>query len=231
MKTKTERPILFSAEMVRALLAGRKTQTRRIVKPQPQSDHAMVYADHTDFKCPYGEEGDRLWVKETFTTYRRKTRSEQRKTESILKAFFDGKFKSEAEFVNKALEMPLGSGGLNVLYAADFGEWAYNKDSDLGPWKPSIFMPRKASRLTLEIKTLRVERLQNISEEDAEAEGCCIALVGHDDDFARNCYRKLWESLNSAQSWNDNPWVWVIEFQKLEHHAASRHPSPVTCPT
>lgn len=221
-----ERPMLFSGEMVRAIIGGTKTQTRRVVKvdcldreqkkigfeqnPDAASPGTLswiaalggskeavrelardqqlnVPVRHPDEKndpnfswedcarnriyCPYGGPDERLWVKETFTTYRTKTKSEHRKPEPILKGFFDGKFRSEAEFLEKALEIPLGTGGINVLYAADFGDWAYDVDADLGPWKPSIFMPRNLSRITLEIESVRVERVRDISEADAKAEG------------------------------------------------------------
>jgi len=182
-----ERPILMSAEMVRALLAGRKTQTRRLVKLMdtgrvklPGSHRNWHLEDPNVVKaCPYGLPGDRLWVKETFLP---------KKSGIIYRADLD----------------PVEAAGIGGMY---------------GGWKPSIFMPRKASRLTLEIKTLRVERLQDISEADAKAEGiqcpgcqsgehiACTDLV--------KAYRKLWESLNGTDSWKANPWVWVIEFQLL----------------
>ena len=181
-----ERPILMSAEMVRALLAGRKTQTRRLVKLMdtgrvklPGSHRNWHLEDPNVVKaCPYGLPGDRLWVKETFL---------QRNSTTIYRA---------------------------DLYLFEAAGISLNFN-----WKPSIFMPRKASRLTLEIKTLRVERLQDISEADAKAEGiqcpgcqsgehiACTDLV--------KAYRKLWESLNGTDSWKANPWVWVIEFQLL----------------
>jgi len=181
-----ERPILMSAEMVRALLAGRKTQTRRLVKLMdtgrvklPGSHRNWHLEDPNVVKaCPYGLPGDRLWVKETFL---------QRNSTIIYRADLD-------------------------LFEAAGISLNFN-------WKPSIFMPRKASRLTLEIKTLRVERLQAISEAGAKAEGIqCPGCESGEHIACTNlvqAYRKLWESLNGPGSWKANPWVWVIEFQLL----------------
>lgn len=183
-----ERPILFSGPMVRAILDGRKTQTRRIIKNpdfygcptgdcphwnQKECDAAMAKS------CPYGKPGDRLWVKETFV------------------APVDGKPVYRAS-------IPYG-----------------NLDCHFKPWRPSIFMPRKASRITLEITSIRVERLNDISEEDAKAEGAEIqketpggwVICGPRIGSYREGYRWLWEQINGADSWDANPWVWVIEFK------------------
>lgn len=183
-----ERPILFSGPMVRAILAGTKTQTRRVVKPQP----AWVAEPHIPFrtmdanprgiiKCPYGQPGGRLWVKETHIT---------KPSGTIYRADFDD--------VEAA-----GQGGL------------------YGGWRPSIFCRRIDSRITLEITGVRVERLNEISEEDARAEGADSRLVS---DYIpkercgdyRFYFEKLWESINGAESWKANPWCWVISFRKLE---------------
>lgn len=193
-----ERPIIFSAPMVRALLDGRKTQTRRIVKSQYDDPAWSVrpceitrFKGHTHdwwlpgatvpavpiIKCPYGRPGDRLWVKETFAHHVQAVGAKRDE---------DGPF----------------------VYAAD-GEFA--KQYRLGDkWKSPIFMRRAASRILLEIVAIRVERLQDISEEDAKAEGadpaeCCLAYY--------HGYRKLWEAINGAGSWDVNPYVWVIEFK------------------
>jgi hypothetical protein len=199
-----ERPILFSAPMIRALLAGTKTQTRRIVKPVGNDD-GFVLQDYGDgwwpyrsddgespFKeedeiphaCPYGAPGDRLWVRETW------------------------KPSHEAEG--------------RAFYRASWGNYE-NGDR----WRPSIHMPRAASRITLEIVVVRVERLQDISEADAIAEG----VIEHQTlDGRRACnidggpmmacgpipaYRALWEQINGAGSWDENPWVWVVEFRRV----------------
>lgn len=202
-----ERPILFSGEMVRAILAGRKTQTRRVIKGDPEltENGGFSYADRkgnrwlcgmgTDragtirnfmksWPCPYGQPGDRLWVRETHM---------------IEDYYADGK--------------------QVVLYRADY------EDKILGKgWKPSIHMPRWASRITLEITGVRVERLNDISEQDAAAEGVEKAFGSsykHYLDDKKDCgyatasFSSLWESINGAGSWQQNPWCWVIEFKKI----------------
>lgn len=219
-----ERPILFSAPMVRALLAGTKTQTRRIVKPQPFSvalvasgNHLFDYrTDLNDYSrvvpmdkavtlCPYGAPGDRLWVRETWAV-------------------------SHALDHLKPREVPKGSG--LVYYAATENLGGLLK-------RPSIFMPRWACRITLEVTGVRVERLQAISEGDAIAEGVewnkCpthqtqqsvdaqamarrIGMAAHYEaeiDYPGG-YRLLWESINGPASWDANPWVWVVEFKRVE---------------
>ena len=194
-----EKPILFSGPMVRAILAGSKTQTRRVVKPQPF--HGIPSGDTIEdegviYRCHHGKTGDRLWVKETYSAH--------------------GAF---------------GSGG-RITYRADLGDDA-PEPHGLN-WKPSIFCTRKASRITLEITAVRVQRLQEISEHDAEAEGCShdflhsdtcsndnCALCGGVDDCdgvvvsAKENYRALWERINGKGSWDANPWVWVIEFKRI----------------
>lgn len=158
-----ERPILFNAAMVRALLDGSKTQTRRIPKHE---------------RCPYGESGDRLWVRETWGT------SQQWRD-----------FKPSLLPEN-----------VDVFFAANY---SVPDLDDLKPWRPSIFMPRWASRITLEITDVRVERLQDISAEDATAEGMAL------DDAVYN-YSRLWDKINGDGAFELNPWVWAIEFRVLE---------------
>lgn len=188
----TERPILFSGPMVRAILAGRKTQTRRLVKPQPEQGiwkcgrsclalgNAPPPPDGYERWCPYGLPGDRLWVRECW-----------RELGSGQGA--DGKIPT--------YPVPVG-------YAADRG---YS-----GPWRPSIHMPRWASRLTLEVVGVRVERLHDISEADAQAEGCAPMLT-HADPSAREQFESLWDSINGKRAtWASNPWVWVVTFRRLE---------------
>jgi hypothetical protein len=187
-----ERPILFSGPMVRAILDGRKTQTRRVVKGLPYAPLAFAEftaADPSGFwgfghannpihciHCPYGETGDRLWVRETHCKY-----------------------------------------GGGFIYRADYGNLTPISDGVGGPWKPSIHMPRVASRITLEIVSVRVERLQDISEADAMAEGveCCSGWIGHAGE-PRRIFCDLWKSINGPESWAANPWVWVIEFRRCE---------------
>ena len=170
-----EKPILFNTEMVRAILDGRKTQTRRVVdlKKYPQypdkldSLDAIFSTFPCQSGCPFGQVGDRLWVRETWATDDRK----------------------------------------NFFYRAD-GE-TYNAGLK---WKPSIHMPRAASRITLEITGVRVERLQDISEEDAIAEG--IPYQGNAFDTI-GAFSDLWNSIYGT--WDQNPWVWVIELEKVEN--------------
>jgi hypothetical protein len=201
-----ERPILFNAPMVRALLAGTKTQTRRVVKPQPREGNDITsgrgeLAWQTGVghfivstlpkapklfveRCPYGRPGDRLWVRETFTA-------------------FDVGF---------------------VTYRADFNSDPAEDRAHGIVWTPSIHMPRWASRILLEIVSVRVERLQDISEADAMAEGItvpnCGCGWGLDGDLlsgtASGAYMLLWESINGHGSWDANPWVWVVEFKRVQ---------------
>lgn len=186
-----ERPILFSGPMVRALLAGTKTQTRRIIKPQPEPLRQCVdgwrwKGEHHDFMidvCPFGKPGDRLWVKETYSAHGE-----------------------------------MGDWG-RKRYRADLGDDA--KEPHGLHWRPSIFCTRNASRITLEITSVRVERLNDISEADAKAEGAEIQketpggwiICGPRIGSYKEGYRWLWESINGAGSWDANPWVWVIEFR------------------
>jgi hypothetical protein len=178
-----EGPILFSGPMVRAILEGRKTQTRRVLKIQPRSDHEILYADMDtpEWRCPYGEKGERLWVKETFAV--------------MSKAAFEARRPAP----------------YSLRYKAD------PDTSAILHFRPSIFMPRWASRITLEITDVRVQRLKEISKEDAYAEG----IPTDTESIRRNnyneikAYREIWESINGTGSWDLNPWVWAITFKKL----------------
>jgi hypothetical protein len=192
-----KRPILFSAPMVRALLDGSKTQTRRVVTPTPVIDvryaggayiptgkhgDLAIDAPHISLASPYGQPGDRLWVRETwchqwddFTGYQ------------------EDKF----------------------FYRASTPDVQHVDGAEKSPWKPSIHMPRAASRITLEITGVRVERLQDISEADAVAEGVKNSLHLPGGRFARENYEHLWWTINGDGSWEANPWVWVIEFRKV----------------
>lgn len=202
-----ERPILFSAPMVRAILEGRKTETRRVVKFISTAD-LETFLNNVPNKtacCPYGKPGDRLWVREAWRTYQ--------SLDSLNPSRIDA--------------------GVGIQYAAlgtnihgDRGDYLLG----MGRLRPSIFMPRWASRILLEITAVRVERLQDIGYEDALAEGVqdMTALL-HDEwkplegesgnDCARRLrwpqrlYEQLWESINGPGSWDANPWVWVIEFK------------------
>lgn len=197
-----EKPILFSAPMVRAILAGQKTQTRRVVKPpyasfarRPEFNIELSSRRHVwlaykagepgDWKwipCPYGQPGDRLWVRETF-----------------------------AHIYRHNKPAPVERKSDDVIYRADgHGIDAYA----FGRWCPSIHMPRWASRITLEITSVRVERLQAISASDAIAEGIPAGGPENPDGIEVREFRALWESINGADSWAANPWVWVVEFRR-----------------
>ena len=192
-----ERPILFSAPMVRAVLAGTKTQTRRVVKGRGWEPHHLAHhrlVQHDDPRaglqayfrgddagdwlgigCPYGQPGDRLWVREAW-----------------------------------AKTQPLGLPWPQTMIVYREGD---NRTDYGGPWKPSIHMPRAASRITLEITGVRVERLQDISRGDAMAEGCPFPNMADGDD-PRRWYADLWDQINGAGAWDKNPWVWVVEFRR-----------------
>ena len=210
-----ERPILFSGSMVMAILEGRKTQTRRIVKPQTAVlTDAMARAldvrppSHENMPvipCPYGNPGGtRLWVRETFHT------------SLIGDAGTAITYKSGPETTN---EEPWH----NFTSSVEAYEWTAQKYKK--HWMPSIHMPRWASRIDLEVTGVRVERLQDISEEDAIAEG----IQWHRNGYwyvdgtsilsyasAVDCYRLLFERINGPGSWERNEWVWVISFKRIK---------------
>lgn len=218
-----ERPILFSAPMVRAILSGQKTMTRRVIKPQPivSEAEAKVLSEARDsgfinIKCPYGEVGDRLWVRETWMP-----------DPSCDDDAWDDAMMSYMEWDGCGMPMRNYPEALksvnNVIHRASWdGE-------DMVGWKPSIHMPRWASRITLEIVSVRVERLNEISEQDAIAEGAMKAVKytdGHitgDPRIVANeqCsshqfgFEGLWKQINGADSWQQNPWVWIIEFKRI----------------
>lgn len=214
-----ERPILFSAPMVLALLAGTKTQTRRIVKAAPGKQSEWLtsellgqvkhWATHPVgvnddgpgvelvhpkggplgyVTSPYGGAGDRLWVKETWAAGKGYDAEPKRRLIAL-----------------KSTELPRSA---RLWYRADAKD-----DSRRGKWRPSIFMRRWMSRLVLEVTGLRVERLNEISESDAIAEGTPRVVQYRS---AREAYSDLWESINGAGSWAANPLVWVVEFKRLE---------------
>lgn len=187
-----ERPILFSAPMVRAILAGTKTQTRRVVKPQPQmvTNHRtaawegdpvvlMELLSEAGRRGPYGQPGDRLWVREAWKAH---TTFDHLPPRDIPES--------------------------HVWYMADDGYKAESR------YRQGMFMPRWASRITLEVTGVRVERLQDISEADALAEGIDMAEHFNSQD-PRVSFWSLWESINGAGSVEANPWVWVIEYRRL----------------
>lgn len=223
-----EHPILFSAPMVRAILAGKKTQTRRIVK-SAHVDDAAVWHDNgdgtwgsgiasgapgsfghgEDVRCPYGVVGDRLWVRETW---------------QAIHVDPDGD-------VDAAPEIPKDSRGgwWGLAHAATDEQATYHKDDRGFVWRPGIHMPRWASRLTLEIVAVKVQRLQDTTVSEARAEG--IIERDRPDEFSREsvvavdgrsylnvgcAWAGLWDSINGKRApWALNPWVWAITFRRV----------------
>ncbi len=210
----TERPIIFSGDMVRAILDGTKTQTRRVVKPEPTDyglewietpegfaawvDWGLTLDEGQQRLCPYGVTGDRLWVRETW-----------------------GAVWPDVDRDYVPLEE------CNIEYRADLppgctdypGQWPAEEargDPDAPKWRPSIHMPRWASRIMLEITGVHVERVQDISFDDAIAEGVCVDAHGMRSE-CRNWFCALWNSINAKRGygWDANPWVWVIEFRRV----------------
>lgn len=206
-----ERGMIFNGEMVRALLNGNKTQTRRPIKPRPlwvYGGKVPVRTEDADpkgeIRCPFGQVGDQIWVRETFR-------------------LFD--HSDECGASAHCSCPPSGT----PIYRADF-------DDAESKWTPSIHMPRWASRILLEITNIRVQQLQDISEQDAISEGVNSDTAIEQDDFgqwcggvawrnyleseadydcvsARDSFTTLWESLYG--NWDENPWVWVIEFKRI----------------
>jgi hypothetical protein len=235
-----EKPILFSSPMIRALLGGRKTQTRRILNEQPKNGwefesppvFGRITSKHpkrgrygvfirsgvgTDFPvidlipCPYGQPGDQLWVRETFYAFGRwETR------------FNPKKGRDEWHFIDLTLE----SGKTYLYQSGDSQPQPMGGKRNSGGvtptwWKrPAIFMPRRASRINLEVSHIRTERLQEISDADAMAEGVLAGdweyVDGEGTETAKESYECLWDSINETDAWSTNPWVWVIEFEQVK---------------
>lgn len=224
-----ERGMIFNADMVRAVLNGSKTQTRRIIQSAAKNmqarghevishrapgdkwygdyvysmrDRSGVWQDFTNeqflAKCPFGQPGDRLWVRETWST--------------DFANYYPNDRVWYAADDNRRLDIEVVDGVRGI----------YSPESDVYVpfrWRPSIHMPRWASRITLEITGVRVERLQDISQADAKAEGCWYGRGGGEPDFAvspADHFPTLWESIYGEESWQANPWVWVIEFKRVE---------------
>lgn len=206
------RPILFSGPMVRALLAGTKTQTRRVAgKTVRHPDLGNLYTpgalvlEHEpqhviDRCCPYGQPGDRLWVRETWQG-------------PLLQEF---EIDADTDW-HYASHLHQYQNPEHCEYAADGGPKPEYMDADdvmRQGWRPSIHMPRWASRITLEVISVRVERLQDISEADALAEGVPNSLHLSGGRFARENFAHLWWTIHGDDAWAANPWVWVIEFNQ-----------------
>lgn len=210
----SERPILFSGPMVRAILEDRKSQTRRVIKPQPPVGTRSVYRPFAGEpnnwqgarrdlmawygRCPYGQEGDRLWVRETWT------------------GTWTG----------------AGLSTMHLHYAADGGEQTLNCDpayvlpkaaAKVDGWVTPLFMPRWASRILLEVIEVRAQRLQEISENDAAGEGVGVWFETHphpgwdgDPDEHRKGFAELWDAINGkSHPWAGNPWVWAVTFKRI----------------
>lgn len=196
-----ERPILFSAPMVLALLAGRKTQTRRAVKGR------MLQVVEDRIVCPYGLPGDGLWVRETWAPHPRADR----------RVYFAADKTSWLRVEDSE------RGG----YRWDFPERICHETPPPDRYKSPLFMPRWASRIDLEITEVRVQRLHDITEADALAEGverdtepcdhtrASCADVGCLGPTHRATYAELWDKINGAGSWDANPWVWALSFKRL----------------
>lgn len=198
-----ERPILFSTPMVKAILEGRKTQTRRVMKMSRRNDMfcglsndpdtswpadypfgalmGRAFYDNEAVKCPYGKVGNVLWVRESWNVEQYPVAPEGDRDE--------------------------------LLYFYRATERVY---TDM-KWRPSIHMPKAAARIFLEITDIRVERLREISDKDAFAEGIqAVVNAGQQDDgTARGAFKTLWQSINGEESWQGNPWVWCITFKIL----------------
>lgn len=208
----SEKPILFSTEMVNAILEGRKTQTRRVIKPQPvfnpefppktwiydpdgKPDTALAWRT-PDNLCGVafsgkGIPGDTLWVRETWGV------------------------SWQFDHLSPSQIPPNPQNGTTVLYKATDAKFD-------GKWRPSIFMPRWASRITLAITAVRVERVHDISETDCIAEGITdngdgVGVLNHKYGMQKTLYAELWDTINGKKHpWQSNPWVWVVEFEVMK---------------
>ena len=209
VSTLKEHPIIFSTPMVQAILEDRKTQTRRIIKPQPKNTDFDFRHDPYSFsikkdlliKCPYGQPGDLLWVRESCSYFKQLGGSLQRE---------------------------------KIKYKAD-DRWDGNK---LIKWKPSIHMPKAAARIWLQVKDVRVERVRDLSNDDAIAEGVESFFSGmfqetrykDYEDLSNNwrspysSFQSLWILINGLKSWDDNQWVWVVEFERVEKPNKNQSP-------
>ncbi|MGI1277343.1 morphogenetic protein [Klebsiella quasipneumoniae subsp. similipneumoniae] len=246
-----ERGMIFNSEMIRAILSNRKTQTRRIMKVQPESDQfgLLRITDSTRrgdigkyhwaesnatgnhmrsklFSCPFGAVGDRIWVRETWSDVNLEgiPAVAYRADGDVYSLMDDESFLDERGAFN--YDDPRVT---KYHFAAWYSDLIEGIEGD---WRPSIHMPRWASRILLEITGVRVERLNAISEEDATAEGVPPAgsllpdypgtFLTPKGDFAtaKVAFQRLWESIYGEESWKANGWVWVISFKRVEGGAA-----------
>ena len=217
------KPILFSTEMVKAILSGNKVQTRRVVKENHQP---VKIPDKNEFImdlgiCPYGKVGDVLWVRESHYAYGIWLKNGKTKTGKQKWKFVKDKAYTSVAYIDNPPK-----------------EVLKNTEREIHGWfkRSSLFMPKEACRLFLKIKDRRVERLHEITEGDAQKEGVLKDVklpvanfqtkiiyrnyysksdsVGCAD--ARSSFMTLWKNINGEESWNSNPWVWVIEFERIE---------------
>ncbi|EAW6601169.1 hypothetical protein LKS62_004819 [Salmonella enterica] len=202
-----ERGMIFNAEMVNAILSGRKTQTRRPIKWKQtrfteiaERDDGSLWPWAEDcerggdiwFACPYGEIGDRIWVRETFRVHSRAT--------DVATLVYRASVRNS--WTEQTHRVPIA---------------VCDKPATPEKWTPSIHMPRWASRILLEITDVRVERLRDLSEEDAKSEGITPPAGGVLPGWEyRINFRDLWMDIYGTDSWEANPWVWVIEFKRVE---------------
>jgi hypothetical protein len=251
-----ERPILFSSPMVRAILDGRKTQTRRVVKPQPATGQGMVNAGYCgdqnlwlrngpcsntdaaiEWRCPYGKVGDRLWVRESWRI------GAWCEDDGSIAIDYLSSTPEKTPFITvpEDLEDYHGSSVFERYWKQSCNDCikagTKSNEDDRYYWdvgqspcriRPPIHMPRWASRITLEITDIRVERLQDISDEDAIDEGVQVSLGGmwcgsphkahgapRQHNNPHTAFRDIWESIKGSGSWDANPWVWVLTFGRV----------------
>ena len=245
-----ENPIFFKDEMVRAILDGRKTQTRRVMRSQvvppgivqmARPGYCEIINEHgvhiPGFYCPYGQPGDQLWVREKW-----RIGAWREDSGCFAIDYCDGPLREwrndpsdhDGQGFNKLWIQCSDELHAKGIEPDDNGHYRWEVGQSPLRWRPSRYMPRWASRITLEITGVRVERLQDISEADAIAEG----VEGHyiedgwywrdylltDEDAAispmltcpKESFRSLWQSINGPSSWNENPWVWVVEFKRVQ---------------
>ena len=221
-----ERPILFSAPMINAILGGSKTMTRRIVEPQPNGDGLSIDSEPIEYgrawrgsdgsirSCPYGVPGDRLWVRETF----------------YCDDAFAGKYLDVGAVSGPRTRQQQEAEWREALYYRADGEPKFEAPDGPTPWSPSIHMPRWASRIDLEVTAVCVERLQDITEKDVWAEGieavdgvlsdaeiaAAAKANGWTIEDARASFAVLWDKINGGKApWKSKPWAWVVSFKRV----------------